>query len=297
MSSRIHHKPSATAFALLLFNGSLIALMLPLARLATDAGIPPAVYAFWQTLGAGALLALLSLRHLARTANHKVLRYCLVTGATGVAFPNALAFFVVGKIGPGFASTLYAFPPIFTLLFALMIRLEGPNLQRAGGIALACLGCFWIVWVQLDVISVTTLHWYLLGLAVPVSLAVGNVYRSIAWPAGLPPVTLAAGMMLAASAWLLGYIAFEGSAILPASAGSGAYGLVALQMVLTALTYLGFFELQKRSNAVFLSQMGCIAALVGLLIGKWYFDEQYAFGVWVGVLVVLAGLWLTNARS
>lgn len=297
MSNNSRSELSTSAFVLLAINGSLLALMLPLARVVTNDGLSPVAYAFWQTLGAGLVLVLLSWRHLRLRINSRILRYCLISGATGVALPNALAFFVVGKVGPGFTSTLYAFPPIFTLVFALFLHLESPSFRRMAGIALACLGCFWIVWSQVDVIAAATLHWYLVGLAVPVSIAVGNVYRTLAWPKGFAPVALAAGMMLGASAWLLLIINVKGIVLLPNTVRFDTYGMVGLQMGLTALTYLGVFELQKRSNPVFLSQMGCIAALVGLMIGMLYFEERYALGVWLGVLVILGGLWLTNTTA
>lgn len=297
MSNNSRSELSTSAFVLLAINGSLLALMLPLARVVTNDGLSPVAYAFWQTLGAGLVLVLLSWRHLRLRINSRILRYCLISGATGVALPNALAFFVVGKVGPGFTSTLYAFPPIFTLVFALFLHLESPSFRRMAGIALACLGCFWIVWSQVDVIAAATFHWYLVGLAVPVSIAVGNVYRTLAWPKGFAPVALAAGMMLGASAWLLLIINVKGIVLLPNTVRFDTYGMVGLQMGLTALTYLGVFELQKRSNPVFLSQMGCIAALVGLMIGMLYFEERYALGVWLGVLVILGGLWLTNTTA
>ncbi|KZY70048.1 hypothetical protein A3742_17350 [Oleiphilus sp. HI0071] len=60
----------------------------------------------------------------------------------------------------------------------------------------ACFGCFWIVWLQLELVSSATFRWYLVGLDVPVSIAVGNVYRTLAWPEGVPPVALAAGLMI-----------------------------------------------------------------------------------------------------
>lgn len=297
MSNNASPELNATAFFLLATNGSLLALMLPLAKVVTNDGLSPVTYAFWQTLGAGLVLVLLSWRHLRLRVNPRILRYCLISGATGIAFPNALAFFVVGKVGPGFTSTLYAFPPIFTLVFALFLNLESPSYRRMAGIAMACIGCFWIVWSQLDVIAAATLYWYLAGLAVPVSIAVGNVYRTLAWPKGFAPVALAAGMMLGASAWLLLIIGVQNIELAPDSVELDTYAMVGLQMVLTALTYLGVFELQKRSNPVFLSQMGCVAALVGLMIGMLYFEERYAVGVWIGVLVILIGLWLTNTTS
>lgn len=297
MLKPVQSQPGIHAFALLVMNGSLIAMMLPLARLVTEAGLSPIAYAFWQTLGAGALLALLCWRQWRWHLNVRIVRYCLVSGATGVAIPNALAFVVVGEVGPGFTSTLYAFPSIITLMFALLLRLERPNLRRLTGICMACLGCFWIVWAQVGHVPPAVMSWYALGLFVPVSLALGNVYRTIAWPEDGTPVALAAGMMLGASACLLLPIASTDIAVLPALQRPAMYPLVGVQMVLTALTYLGFFALQKRSNPVFLSQMGCIAALVGLFLGLVFFDEQYAAGVWLGVLIVLLGLWLTNARQ
>lgn len=288
-------KPSAAAFFLLLMNGSLIALMLPLARVVTEAGMSPVAYALWQTVGAALILAYFARQHLRILVQGRVLLYCLISGATGVAFPNVLAFFVVGEIGSGLTSTLYAFPPIFTLMLSLVLRMESPQAQRIAGIFLACFGCFWVVWSQLDTIDTNSFHYYLLGFLVPVSLALGNVYRTAAWPPGAASIALAAGMMLGASVCLLIPITVMNIDLLPKLSDAGTYSLVGLQMLLTAMTYLGFFELQKRSNPVFLSQMGCISALVGLLIGMICFDESYPQGVWLGVLMVLMGLWLANA--
>lgn len=288
--------PSLFSFSLLLVSGCLIAVMLPLARVVTDAGLSPIVYAFWQSLGAGLLLLGFGWKRLKFRINYRFLRYCIISGLTGVALPNALAFWIVGEIGPGFTATLYAFPPIFTLVFSLFMRIERPNCRRVAGVGLACAGCFWIVLSQMDVVPSSTFGWYLLGLLVPLSLGLGNVYRSVAWPPGLDPVALAAGMMLGASILLLCALSLDsGADLLPTLERSKTYSLVVLQMLLTALTYLSFFELQKRSSPLFLSQMGCIAALVGLLIGMSFFGEQYALGVWLGVLVVLLGLWMNNS--
>ena len=171
MKSAGQTAPNSTAILLLFINGSLIALMLTLATLATGQGVSPIAYAFWQTLGGGLLLGLLAVRQQAGTLNRAALRYFMISGATVVAIPNATAFFVVGKIGAGFTATLYAFPPIFTLLMSLAIKLETMSTQRLLGICFACAGCFLMIWAQQDSVSSDAFWWYVVGLVIPFSLA------------------------------------------------------------------------------------------------------------------------------
>lgn len=285
------------ATGLLLINGSLIALMLTLANIATTQGVSAISYAFWQTLGAGLVLGAFTVRRQFNTLNQQVLGYLLISGATGVAIPNGTAFFVVGKIGTGFTATLYAFPPLFTLLMSLLLKLEKPSLKRFFGIGLACAGCLAIVLAQHSLANQQILLWYGLGLLIPVSLAFGNIYRSIAWPQNFSALFLASGMLLSA-ALLLGTLAVSSNQSLTEGIfANNTRWLILSQIVITALTYFGFFELQKRASPVFLSQMGCVAALVGLAIGLIYFKVQYNANVGLGVLVVMAGLIITIKTS
>lgn len=290
-------RPDPIAISLLIINGCLIALMLALAKIVTAQGVSPIAYAFWQTLGAGLLLGTLALRQQYGKLNGSVMRYFIISGATGIAIPNATAFFVVGQIGAGFTASLYAFPPIFTLLMSLAIRLETINPRQFLGIGLACAGCLWMVWLQHDANSDEILYWYLAGLLIPVSLAFGNIYRSLAWPANLPPLVLASGMLLMAALLLWAYH-LTGDRSLTAGVLNGHNAwLLAVQAVLTALTYLGFFELQKRSSPLFLSQMGAVAALAGLAISLIWFDVAYRHALWSGVAAVLAGILITTRTS
>jgi len=286
--------PDSGAYALLFINGVLIALMLALAKLVTGNGVSVIAYAFWQTLGAGCLLACFVGREMRQFVRPALLRYALIAGATGMAIPNAWAFYISGKIGSGFTSTLYALPPLFTLVLSCLLKLEKWNGKRLAGIVIAGAGCIWIVLAQNSHAPSGVIAWYAAGCLIPLSLSFGNVYRTIAWPTNLSPMALATGMMLASASILAIVSVLRDDYLLRGLDRPENSLLVGGQMVLTAITYVGFFALQKRASPVFLSQMGSVAALAGLTIGLFFFSESYSQGVWLGVLCVIAGLLVTN---
>ena len=288
--------PGATTWALLLTNGFLIALMLALAKIATGQGVPAITYAFWQTLIAGGTLLLCSTPR-AEVFQTRLARYFLISGLTGIAIPNAIAFFLVTKLGAGFTGIMYALPPIFTFLIATTLGLEARNWNKLFGLSIAVAACAWIILQRHSDVHQANSLWFLLGLLIPMSLSIGNVYRSVAWPASTKPTTLAAGTMLA-SALTLGALAGSlGTPLVAASFTKPFVTVIIPQGLLTALTYYCAFEVQKRSSPVFYSQLGAIAALFGLLIGAVWFNEHYPMAIWLGALMVIAGLRLSNRRG
>ncbi len=126
-------QPDAASMVLLLGVGALIALMLPLSKIAMSLGMTPLAYAFWQAFGGG--LILLVVQAPARTIRWRgaVARYFGFSALTAIALPNVLAFVVVAQIGSGLTATLYALPSLATYAIALTLRMETLSLTRACG--------------------------------------------------------------------------------------------------------------------------------------------------------------------
>lgn len=285
--------PGTTLWCLLLANGFLIALMLALSKTATAQGMPPITYAFWQTLIAGLLL--LGRSHSLRPMVHKPLViYFLISGLTGIAIPNVIAFYLVNRLGTGFTGIMYALPPIFTFVMSIGIGLEKNNWRRLTGLTIAVLACAWIIIQRHSGMSESPVYWYALGLLIPIALSIGNVYRSVAWPANTSPMTLAAGTLLTCAVILGVFAKSAQTPLLSADFDRDLWKVVVLQGGATALAYLCAFEIQKRATPVFFSQLGSVAAIFGLIIGVVWFREDYAATIWLGVLVVFAGLRLAN---
>lgn len=288
--------PLTVAWGLLVANGFLIALMLALAKTATAQGVPAITYAFWQTLIAGSVLLLCSAKPKA-IFERRLTTYFLISGLTGIAIPNATAFYLVTKLGSGFTGIMYALPPIFTFLIATTMGLEKRNWAKLTGLSVAVLACTWIVLQRHSEMPQADVLWFALGLLIPAMLSIGNVYRSVAWPGETKPMTLAAGTLLASAASLGLFAQVTGSPLVSNDFGHQFLGVIILQGLLTALTYFCAFELQKRSNPVFYSQLGAVAAVFGLIIGVVCFNEQYSLSIWLGALIVIVGLKMSNRVS
>ncbi|MCG7201212.1 DMT family transporter [Marinobacter pelagius] len=290
---RFTPSPRGVVWGLLIANGFLIALMLALSKTATTQGMPPATYAFWQTLIAGSILLLRS-TPVRSLLNLRLITYFFISGLSGIAIPNVTAFFLVSKLGTGFTSIMYALPPIFTFLIAASMGLEKRSWSRFSGLSVAVLACVWIILQRHSEVPHSSLQWYLLGLLIPVALSIGNIYRAVAWPRHSTPMTLAAGTLLACAVSLALFTRVTDTPLVSVNFGPGLQKVIVLQGVLTALAYLCAFEIQKRATPVFFSQLGAVAAVFGLVIGVVWFREQYTLTIWLGVMMVILGLRLSN---
>lgn len=124
-------------------------------------------------------------------------------------------------------------------------------------------------------------------------MAIGNIYRTLDWPKNSEPTELAAGSHLA-SAFILficitlftGRFPLESFALAPFAAlaqSLAAAGMIAL-----------FFRLQAVGGPVYLSQIGYVAAALGLVSGTLFLGEHYPPLTWIGAAVIAAGVAMTT---
>ncbi len=279
---------------LLLATGGLLGLSIPLGKLAGDAGLPPILWAFVISAGAALVLGgvLLASSGLHRP-NVQQLRYFIVTAAVSYAIPNLLLFTAIPKVGAGYAGIMFALSPIVTLLFSVLTGVRPPNRLGVAGIAVGCLGALLVATSRGGLDQPAPLGWVLAAMLIPVSLACGNIYRTFDWPKGAGPIELAVGSHAAAAVFLL--------ALAIASGGGDAFvkfvsvpGLALAQVAAASGMFAVFFRLQAVGGPVYLSQIGYIAAAVGLIAGVAVFNEHYPPLTWAGVALIVLGVALTT---
>ncbi|WP_309085140.1 DMT family transporter [Chelativorans sp.] len=287
---RLWHSP----LALLLVNGALLGLTPPLGKVAGENGIPPAVWSFVISFGAGAvLLCALAARGGGVQLDAHRLRYFLVVAAVSFAGPNMLMFLAVPHLGAGFTGIMFTLTPVNTLILSLLLGVRRPNLLGAAGIVIGFMGAVIVATTRGEVGRPAEMFWIGVGLLTPLCLAAGNIYRTMDWPGDTGPIELAVGSHLAAAGMLLigtfltGEIgAFERLADFPF--------LVIGQVVAAATMYAFFFRLQAVGGPVYLSQIGYIGAAVGLLSGILFLGERYAALTWIGAAVLAVGVLVTT---
>lgn len=283
-----------SAPALLVLTGLFLGLSLPFGKLAGSAGVSPAAWAFLISLGGGGVLALSLL--LARRPfglGGRRLRYFAITALVSYAVPNLLLFSVIPHLGAGFSGILYTLSPIVTLLLSLLFRLRRPSALGLFGLAVGFAGALLVALTRGEAGRPAEPFWVVLGLLLPASLAVGNIYRTIDWPEGAGPIELAAGSNLFAALILAG-VMLLGTGGLPLGSLALVPGLALAQVLASAMMFAIFFRLQAVGGPVYLSQIGYVAAAVGLFAGTVFLGERYGSLTWTGAGLIVAGVAMTS---
>ena len=283
-----------SAIGLLIVTGGLLGLILPFSKIGTAAGVPAIVWAFLISFGAGSVLlaALLARGERPRLTPHK-LRYFFVTAAVSYALPNLLMFSAIRHLGAGYTGIMFTLSPVITLLLSVLSGVRRPNALGVAGIAVGFVGAVMVAWTRGEAGQPAALFWVMIGLLVPVSLAVGNIYRTVDWPEGTGPIELAVGSHLAAALMLLaGTLVLTGGGSLATLANVPL--VAAAQVASAAAMFAFFFRLQAVGGPVYLSQIGYVAAAVGLVSGTLYMGERYQALTWLGALVIVAGVIMTT---
>ncbi|MBA2780778.1 DMT family transporter [Billgrantia kenyensis] len=287
------------ALGCLLLVGSLLALSLAVAKLADDAGAPRLGFLMVAVAGAGVLLlALAAVQRQPMKLDRRIIEYALVSGAL-FALPNALGFLAVRHVGAGFVSLSFAFPILVTWMLAVGLGMERMNLLRLSGVLLGLSGGVLLAWAKAGGMSGAQ-GWVVLVLAIPLIIALGNIYRTLRWPGEAGPVYLAALMMLGGALALAPFVlAFEARQFAQLLGSGDVIRLLLAEVAVFTVLYVFYFVLQKIAGPVYLSQIGMVAALVGTLVAVLLLGESVPpFLGLAGVLVALgAGLFHRGASQ
>jgi drug/metabolite transporter (DMT)-like permease len=284
----------SSALALLIITGGMLGLTLPFGKLATTGGVPPILWAFVISFGAGGvlLIALLVTGQRPKLTAHKA-RYFAIAAAISYAIPNLLMFSAIPHLGAGYTGIMFTLSPIITLGLSLLFGVRRPSLLGIAGIAIGFVGAMMVALTRGELGQPAELFWVVIGLLIPVSLACGNIYRTFDWPDGTGPIELAVGSHLAAAAILFAGILATGS--VGAFATLATIPLVtAAQVASASLMFVFFFRLQAVGGPVYLSQIGYVAAAVGLISGTFFLGERYQALTWIGAAIVAAGVVMTT---
>lgn len=283
---------------LLVTNGTLIAGIYACAKVAGEHGVSSLGVLAWQVLFAATVLVLvIAARGERLRLTGANMRYASIAGVLGITVPNLVTFAALGHLPAGLIGVITALSPLFTYAIALGIRIERPNVLRAAGVALGLTGVLAIVLPRGALPMPNALPWALFAMAAPLFLAAGNVYRSLAWPQDLKPLSAAALLLVLQALFLVPLALASGQFELPGWSFQPSDIALFTAGGLTVGFYLGAFELQKRGGPVVVGQMGYVITIASLVIGMLAFGERPSAGNLVAVAVVLAGVALVNRRT
>ena len=281
---------------LLLTTGLLLGFYFPVGRLSADAGIDPLLWALLISLGPGLLLAIVSLASDRSMLQVGHLGFALFSGLLAYVVPNALTFGALPHVGSGYMSLMFAFSPVVTAALSMLLGVRPPNGRLLAGVGLGFAGAVFIALSRFGLPADANGQWHWLAFLVPLSLGIGNVFRTAFWPKGMAPLRMAAVTNLVASLPLLVLLTVWGRDGAVATALQSPL-LLLLQVAISAAMFTVFFRLQWVGGPTYLSQIGYVAAAVGLLCGVVFLQEVYPPLVWAGAATIAAGVVVSNWPS
>lgn len=278
---------------LLLVTGVLIGFNFPLGKIAGQNDISPIIWAMILSLGATGMLLpiLITKRHLTLPRG-KMVPYMIISALISFVIPNLLLFSVIPHAGAGYTGLMFALSPVFTLGLAAMFRHKTPNRLGLMGIGLGLVGAVIVNVSQGSAPEAPPLIWIIGAVLIPVSLALGNIYRSAYWPEkALPDVLAFWSHAFAVFVFGVLLLTIEGS--IPVQELARAPWATAAQFIVGGVLFPVFFRLQQMGGPVLLSQIGYIAAAVGLIAATVVLGEHYRLLTWLGAGVIGFGIVIT----
>lgn len=211
----------------------------------------------------------------------------LALGALNSAVPFTLYAWSTGALGAGLPSVLNATVPMFGALVAFLWLRERLGLVRGVGLALGFAGVLVLTGPKLAAgAGESSALGVAAGLFAALLYAIAAHYSKRRF-AGVPPLAVAAGGMLGASALLLPVALFLLPASLPSPRALGA--TLALGVVCTSLAYALFFRLLETLGATRTITVTYLIPAFGLLWSYLFLGEPLGPRMLVGSAIVLCG--------
>ena len=216
----------------------------------------------------------------------------LLLGAFNFSIFWALLFVAAYRLPGGVAATVGAVQPLIVIFLARAV-LQTPVLAASVLAALAGLGGVALLVLtpeaSLDSLGVAA------GLGAALSMAAGTVL-SRKWQPPVSPLTFTAWQLTAGGLLLLP-LALWMEPPLPALTTDNVIGLAYLGLLGAAFTYLLWFRGVSRIEPSAVSALGFLSPVTALLLGWWILDQGLSAWQSLGVVTVLASVWVSQWAS
>lgn len=263
---------------------------MPIGKFVGVAGLNSALWAIVISLVPGLILLAFG-----GFGPQRMFGFGMISGLAAYVIPNITVFSAISEVGAGYVGLMFALSPVFTAILSLLFKVRPPDRLLLISVCFGFAGALLIVAFRGQLKLGADGPWPLIAFIIPVSLAIGNVYRTARWPVGATPVQVGAAANLGAIPFLV--------VALASTAEAGTFSavlahpwLVLTQIGVSLAMFLVFFRLQQVGGPTYLSQLGYVAAAVGLAIGTLFLGESYPWPVWVGAGFIAAGLLIPLMR-
>lgn len=268
-----------------------------IAKFAMESGITPLGYSFWQSFGPAVLVFILSYiqKKSAPPFNLQHIFFYFICGLLGIALPNLTMYFSASHVPSGILGLIINTSPIITYILSILFTIEKFIWTRFIGIVLGFVGLFVLFLPKLSHYS--EYKWMLFALLTPFLLASCTVFMVKLRPNNTSSLALSCGMLVAAT-FIISPLVYFSSSFHPIIFPLNKADLfILIEIILSSIGYVLFFELLRVAGPVFYSLVGCIVALAGLFWGYIIFNESIKLFEWFSILFIVSAIFLVSRKN
>ncbi len=290
--------PHLSAYALLLVMGAAWGLTISLAKFAGTQGGHPVGLALWQVVTSSTLMLLVSWILAGKPpVTPSVMRFGLVCGSSGVAFPAVALFWSALHLPAGVVAIAFASMPLFTYLWSVTFGVERGQIRRLFGVFIGLAAMALLVLPESALPAPDLAPWVLLALLASLSMSFENFYAGGYWPPRVAASHLACARQLGGVFWLLP-IALATGTMVPlwdpwtslqwAATGAG---------LLSGTAYAILLHVIRGAGPVFASQTAYLITLAGVAWGMLLFGERHSLYIWLALSLTLLAIALVRPQA
>lgn len=270
---------------------------IPFIKIATESGHHPIGMIFWQLIISVIILvpiAVLRGSRLVLDVAH--LRFFLFVALCGTIIPNAFSFFATFHLPAGVMALVIATVPIFSLLFAVILRLERLEIRRLTGVFCGVVAVSLLIIPDASLPDPSKWLFVLVALIAPLAYGFEGNYLALSNPPATGPIATLLGASLVGVLVCLPLVWILGAFINPLDGiGRSEYALIASSS-LHAIAYVGYIWLVSQAGPVFTSQIAYIVTPAGVILSAVFLGEDHSPWIWVSLAIMLIALSLVQPK-
>ena len=291
-------KSNLSLIAALVLIAAIWALTFPLTKIAVLGGYRNFGIIFWSSTIAMVILGVIAaLRGLVVPLQPAALVRYLFVAFFGTVLPSAASYTSAEHLPAGVITVCMPMIPLLSLPLAISLGLDSATPSRLLGLALGLSGVLLITLPDASLPDQTQAVYVLLAMLAVLSYAIEGVGLGRIGRAGLDPIQLLLGASVVSAVATLPVALTTGTFIVPTLPFSKAETAVVLSGLANTGAYVGYVWMIGRGGAVFASQVAYLVTGFGVLWSMILLGESYSIWIWSALIVIIAGLFLTQPRA
>lgn len=281
----------------LVFCGGIWGLVPTLAKTALASGAHPIGLTWWQAVGGGVMVLLITtLRGRRLPLDRQHLKFYAVCGLVGTVTPTVILFYAAAHVSAGLLAVLMAAVAIMAYPLALAVKIDQLRWLRSTGLGLGLVGVALLVLPGAEA-GRNDPRWVLIALLIPLGYAIENVFVAVRSPRQTDTITLVSGMLLMAGVLITPVVIVTDTwYAITWPLDSIEFAVIGIFLI-NVLSYVTFLWLIYAAGPVFASMSGYSAVLTGILWGMFLLEESHDRWFWIALVCMLIGMALVRERS